>query len=99
MMKAISKFTPSRTTEYVVCFKQQREHFRNANGIKTKCSVSQKNLCTTNKVDKKQNPEHVNFCFCLQMITLMFLPICVTAYTLQLRRPIRMSHICNLQLK
>lgn len=54
---------------------------------RSKCSVSQKNLCTTSKEDRKQKVEHAEFLLLYTndgaVIELMFLPICVTAYTIQ----------------
>lgn len=52
---------------------------------------------------QKQKLEHAKFLFLFTndgaVIKLMLLPICVTAYTIQLYRPRRVSHICYLQLK
>lgn len=90
MIKAIIPgFTQSKTTEYVMClFQAAKGMFQKCKWHQNKCSVSQENLCTTSKEDKKQKLERAKFLFLFTndgaVIKLMLLPICVTAYTIQL---------------
>lgn len=95
----LKRFTPSRTTEYVVFVSSIKGNISEMEmASKQVLSDLKKNLCTTRKEDKNQKLEHTKFLFVFTndgaVIELMFLPICVTAFTIQLYHPKRVSQIC-----
>lgn len=84
-------------------FQAAKGTFQKCKWNQNKYSVCQRNLCTTGKEDKTQKLEQAQFLFLFTndgaAIELMFLPICVAAYTIQLYRPRKVSLIFYLQLK